>query len=269
MKKFRDKIFRLIIFLFTFLSIVPLFLILFIIAKKGISSISIDFFTKLPPPPGESNGGVVNSILGSLEVLFFASLFSLPLGVLVGLLLAEVEASFINILRIMVNALQGIPSIVIGIFGYIVMVKAMKGFSLLSGSFSLSLMMLPLIIKNTEETIKLIPYSLREASYSLGANYTKTIFKVILPEARNGIIQGILTAVSRVLGETAPLLFTAFGNPYINLNPLKPVDALPLLIFNFSMSPYDNWHKLAWGASLFLIVLIFLTNIFVKGVKRK
>ncbi len=261
-KILKDKAFELSVILFSFLSIIPLFLILFQIVKNGISVISIDFFTKLPPPPGEVKGGIINSLIGTLILVGIASLLSIPLGILIGIFTEEIENKFTEFLRIIVSVFQGLPSIVIGILAYLWVVKPMGKFSALSGGIGLALMMLPTVIKSTEETLKLIPVSLKEASYALGASYTRTIIKVVLPASFGGIISGVLIGVLRIAGETAPLLFTAFGNPFLNLDPLKPVDSLPLLIFNYAMSPYKEWHKIAWGASLVLIMFVLSINIF-------
>jgi len=160
--------------------------------------------------------------------------------------------------------LQSTPSIVIGIIAYLWVVVPLGRFSVLSGAVALALIMLPLIIKNTEETLKMVPFSLKEASYALGTNYTNTVLKILLPTCRSGILTGILIGFSRALGETAPLLFTAFGNPFLNINPLNAVESLPLLIFKYAISPYDNWHRIAWGASLVLILIILFFNILTK-----
>ncbi len=268
-KIIKDKLFKVIIYIFSFLSILPLVLILFLLFERGFSSINIDFFTKLPPPPGEEGGGILNSLIGTFFLVLIASFIAIPIGVLSGIYIAEFKNKFVELLKIIVNVFQGVPSIVLGIVSYVWIVKTMRGFSMLSGGVALSLMMLPVVIKNTEETIKLLPYSLKEASYALGANYTKTVIKVLLPSSAGGIITGIVLGISRIAGETAPLLFTAFGNPFVSMNPLKPVDALPLLIFNFSMSPYEEWHRLSWGASLVLIIMVLALNIVVKMVGER
>ena len=264
----KDKIFSALVFALTFLSLLPLFAILFILTKKGIGVLSVNFLTSLPEPPPEA-GGILNALTGSLMLVFIAVMVSVPFGVIAGIFLAEVKGGFAKMLRILVNVLQGLPSIVIGIIAYLWVVKPMGGFSALSGGVALGIMMLPMVIKSTEETVRLIPETLREASYALGADYTTTIFKVIIPSGAAGILNGILMGISRIAGETAPLLFTAFGNPFLNLNPAKPVDSLPLVIFNYAMSPYDSWHNAAWGASLVLLVFILFINVLVKlGGKR-
>ncbi len=264
----KDKIFSGLIFSLTFLSLLPLFAILFILVKKGIGVLGVKFLISLPAPPPDA-GGILNAITGSLMLVSIAVAVSVPFGIIAGLFLAEVKSEFSRMLRILVNVLQGLPSIVMGIIAYLWVVKPMGGFSALSGGIALGIMMLPMVIKSTEETVKLIPNSLREASYALGADYLTTVFKVILPSGAAGILNGILMGISRIAGETAPLLFTAFGNPFLNLNPIKPVDSLPLVIFNYAMSPYESWHNAAWGASLVLLVFILFINVLVKiGGKR-
>lgn len=202
-------------------------------------------------------------------LLIIALIFSVPVGIITGIFIAETKNKFTDFLRDFVNVLQGLPSIVMGILAYLWVVKPLGHFSALSGGVALSLMMLPLVIKSTEETIKMVPFSLKEASYALGANYVSTIFRVILPASISGIMSGILIGVSRIAGETAPLLFTAFGNPFINMNPLKPVESLPLLIFKYAMSPYENWQRIAWGASLILILMVLFLNIFTNVIIEK
>ncbi|GBE26100.1 phosphate transport system permease protein PstA [bacterium BMS3Bbin03] len=266
----KDKLFEIIIIIFALVSTFPLILILFQIVKKGIASINWSFFVNLPQPPGESGGGVSNAILGTFILIVIAGGFSILLGVLGGTFISEYKDKKISeLIRLCVNIFQGIPSIVIGIIVYIWIVMPLHRFSALSGGIALGIMMLPLIVKSTEETLRLIPSSLKEASLALGASYTTTMLRVILPAGINGILSGILISVSRVAGETAPLLFTAFGNPFMNFNIFKPVDSLPLLIFNYSMSPYPEWHSIAWGASFVLISFIIILNILTKMVSRK
>ncbi len=203
-------------------------------------------------------------------LIAIATAFSVPIGVLAGIFLSENRRGTLpSLVRLCVETLQGIPSIVIGIVAYIWLVVSMGSFSALSGGVALGLMMLPVIITAAEETLKLIPGSLKEASLALGVTYPRTILKVILPAGISGIVTGTLLSVARVAGETAPLLFTAFGSPFINVNILKPINSLPLMIFNYATSPYPDWHTLAWGASFILIVLVLGLNLFTKVVTRR
>lgn len=248
----------------------PLIMILYYIFSNGISVFSWTFLTSLPHPPGEPGGGIGNAIIGSLILIVTACALSIPLGVSVGVFLTEKSShSVASIIRICLEILQGIPSIVIGIVAYIWVVIPMGGFSVLSGGVALSMMMLPLIIRSTEETLKMIPISLKEASLGLGVPYYRTMIKIIIPAGASGISTGILLGISRVAGETAPLLFTAFGNPYLSFNILKPVNSLPLLIYNYATSPYTDWQQMAWGASLVLVFFILTLSILARTLTRR
>jgi phosphate transport system permease protein len=265
-----DKLFKNAIILLTFSSILPMFFILFFITIKGISAINWKFLTQLPKPVGEIGGGISNAIIGTLILIGIATALSVPVGILVGIFLSENrKGKLASLTRLCVETLQGVPSIVIGIIAYIWLVVSMGSFSALSGGVALCLMMLPVIITATEQTLKLIPGSLKEASLALGVSYPRTILKVILPAGMSGIATGILLSIARVAGETAPLLFTAFGSPFMNINILKPINSLPLMIFNYATSPYPEWHTLAWGASFVLIAFVLGLNLLTKVVTRK
>jgi len=261
---FLNHLFKVLIISLSLFTIIPLFLILYHIVKNGISVIDFEFFIRLPKPPGEEDGGILHSLVGTLILVIIAFIIATPLGIFTGVFLAEVKDRFSNNLRFLINIIQGIPSIVIGILVYIWIVIPMGGFSAFAGGVALAIMMLPVVIKSTEETIKMIPDTLKEASYSLGVNYTRTILKVVIPSGFGGIASGLIVAISRVAGETAPLLFTAFGSSFLNVNPFKPIDALPLLVFNYAMSPYESWHRIAWGASFVLLVFVLILNVLVK-----
>jgi phosphate transport system permease protein len=265
-----DKLFKTMVVLLTFCSILPMFFILFFITSKGISVINWRFLTQLPKPVGEIGGGISNAIVGTFMLIGIGTAFSVPVGILTGIFLSESrKGKLASLTRLCVETLQGVPSIVIGIIAYIWLVVSMGSFSALSGGVALGLMMLPVIITATEETLKLIPGSLKEASLALGVSYPRTILKVILPAGVSGIATGILLSIARVAGETAPLLFTAFGSPFMNLNILKPVNSLPLMIFNYATSPYPEWHTLAWGASFILVVFVLGLNLFTKVVTKR
>ncbi len=268
LRNIMDKCFEWMVIIFVLITMIPLAFILITVVKNGISVIKPHFFISLPGAPGEF-GGILNSITGTFILILIASLFSIPLGILSGIFMVENKGVLADVMGSIVGAIQGTPSIVIGILGYLWVVKPMGHFSALSGGVALGIMMLPMIIKATEESLRRVPDSIVEASYALGAGYTSTMFKVVLPAAMQGIVSGILLSLSRVAGETAPLLFTAFGNPFVNLNPLKPVDSMPLLIFNYSMSPYDAWHKIAWGTSLVLITVVLSINLIAKEFVQK
>ncbi len=266
----KDRLFVSAVVLFSFLSIVPLLLILFYIVKNGVSVINWDFLTQLPRPMGEEGGGIINAIVGTFMLIVIACFLSVPVGVTAGIYLNEYRTGKIaESVRMAVEVIMGIPSIIIGIVAYTWIVIPLGSFSALSGGVALAIMMLPVIIKSTEETLKLVPNTLREASLALGVPYYTTIIKVILPAGMSGIITGVLLGIARVAGETAPLLFTAFGNPFMNYNILEPVNSLPLMIFVYATSPYQEWHSLAWGASLVLIVLVLSMNFITKLVTRR
>ncbi len=265
-----DKLFKTIIIFLTFCSILPMFFILFFITSKGVSVVNWSFLTQLPKPVGEIGGGISNAIIGTFMLIGISTAFSVPIGIFAGIFLSEYrKGRFVYLIKLCVETLQGIPSIVIGIIAYIWVVVTMGSFSALSGGVALGLMMLPVIITATEETLKLIPDSLREASLALGVSYPRTILKVILPASVSGILTGVLLSIARVAGETAPLLFTAFGSPFMNLNVLKPINSLPLMIFNYATSPYPEWHALAWGASFVLIVFVLGLNLLTKVVAKR
>ncbi len=267
---FKDKFFKCLIIFLAFVSMLPLLLILYHITKNGISVINWDFVSQLPRPTGETGGGVFNSIIGSIMLIVLSGILSVPFGIAAGIYLSEKGAGKIaQAIQLSVVVLQGTPSIVIGIIAYIWVVAPFQSFSALSGGIALSIMMLPVIIKSTEETLKLIPYHLKEASLALGVPYYKTILKVILPTGLSGILTGILLSVARITGETAPLLFTAFGNQFMNYNVFKPIDSLPYRIFYYAMSPYPEWHTFAWGASFILVIVVLSFNLIARGIAIK
>ncbi len=266
----KNTFFKGMIIAATIISTLPLLLILFYIFRQGVASINWQFLTSLPKPVGEPGGGISNALVGSIMILLVSCIIAIPLGIVIGIYLSEEKKSRLSYYcQLAVDVLQGIPSIVIGIIIYEWVVKPMGGFSALSGSVALTLMMLPSIIKATEETLKLLPESLKEASLALGVPYYKTIMKVIVPTGLSGIFTGVILSIARVIGETAPLLFTAFGNPFMSTNILKSMSSLPLIIFNYATSPYEDWHQLAWGASMVLVLMILILNIITKVIQRK
>lgn len=266
----KDRIFLGLVIAFSGVIILPLLLILFYIVRNGIAVIDWEFLTALPRPMGEIGGGIANAIVGTCLIVGIASVLAVPLGVLAGIYLSENRTGRLpGAVRLCMEILQGVPSIVIGIIAYAWVVISMGTFSALSGGVALAVMMLPVIVRATEETLKLIPDNLREASLALGVSYTRTILKVVVPAGLTGIMTGVLLGLARIAGETAPLLFTAFGSPFMNLNIFKPVDSLPLLIFNYATSPYPHWHALAWGASLVLVVFVLGVNVIAKVISRK
>jgi len=267
---FKDRVWMIAIAGIALVVLIPLIFILYYLIKNGISSISIQFFFSLPKPVGETGGGIANAIVGTGILILLASAIAIPPGVLAGIYLTEYPQTKLSYLvRVFTDILHGVPSIVIGIFAWVVLVLPMKSFSALSGGFALAVMMLPVIVKSTEETLKLVPATIKEASLALGVSYPGTIMKVVVRSGLSGIINGILLSTARISGETAPLLFTAFGNPFMNVDITKPVHSLPLIIYNYATSPYPEWHKLAWGASFILILFVLVLNLVSKLVIRK
>jgi phosphate transport system permease protein len=239
-----------------------LFLILGYLVINGGRSLNWDFFTQLPKPVGEAGGGMANAIVGSLKLLFLAAIFGLPIGLIGGVYLAEFGGkTFSFITRYTADLLNGVPSIVIGIFAYALFVLPVKHFSTLAGGLALAIMVIPITLRSTEEFLRAVPNNLREGAMALGASKWRTIASVILPAARGGIITGMLLALARVAGETAPLLFTAFGNRFWSPGWSQPISSLPRMIYDYAISPYDDWHRQAWAAGLVLLGLVLVANI--------
>ncbi len=239
------------------LVLVPLFAIFAYLVYRGVGSINWAFLTQTPKPVGESGGGMANAIVGSGFILALASVLGVPIGVGAGIYLAEFGRNrFGDAIRFTADVLNGVPSIVIGIVAYAIVVLSQRHFSALAGGVALAIMMIPTITRTTEEMLLLVPQALREAAYGLGIPRWRTTISITLRTATSGVITGIMLAFARVAGETAPLLFTAFGNQFWNLRVNQPTAALPLQIFNYAISPYDEWHRQAWAGALVLIVLI-------------
>ena len=251
------------------LVISPLVLVFFYLLVNGAGSVNWDFFTKLPAPVGAVGGGMANAIVGSLELLALAGVIGIPIGVLGGVYLAEYGSARINsVLRFLADVLNGIPSITWGVVVYGLVVLRFKGFSGYAGGLALSLIMIPLILRTTEEVVLLVPNGYREAALALGVSRWKTIVHIVMKTASRGIITGILLALARVGGETAPLLFTAFGNRFWNHDLSQPIAALPLQIFTYAISPYDDWHRQAWAGALVLVTGVFCVNVIVRILTR-
>jgi phosphate transport system permease protein len=256
-------------FISALLVIAPLGLVFFHLLVNGASSVNWDFFTKLPTPVGAPGGGMVNAIVGSLELLALAAAIGIPVGVLGGVYLGEYGSARVNsVLRFIADVLNGVPSITWGVVVYGLIVLRFKGFSAYAGGLALGLIMIPLIIRTTEEVVLLVPNGYREAALALGVSRWKTIVYVVMKTASKGIITGILLALARVGGETAPLLFTAFGNRFWNHSLSQPIAALPLQIFTYAISPYDDWHRQAWAGALVLVTGIFCVNVLVRILTR-
>jgi phosphate transport system permease protein len=250
-----------------FVSVLVLFFILGYLVFNGGTSINWDFFTKLPKPVGEAGGGMANAIVGSGKILLLASLMGVPVGFLGGIYLAEFSGKgMASVVRYAADLLNGVPSIVIGIFAYSLVVLPFKHFSAYAGAFALGMMMIPITLRSTEEFLKSVPRMLREGAMALGASKWKTIVTVIVPAAYRGIMTAILLALARVAGETAPLLFTAFGNRFESHGWSQPTATLPVMIYTYAVSPYDDWHRQAWAAGLVLLGLVLIINIMARTI---
>lgn len=268
-RKFKSGVMSTISVVATIAVVMPLGLVTFYLVKSGASSLDWNFFTQLPKGAGEAGGGMANAIAGTFILLLLASIVGVPIGVLGGVYLSEYGTEGVNQwLRLFADILNGVPSIVWGIVAYAVIVIPSKGFSAYAGGVALGLMMIPLVIRTTEEVLVLVPNGYREAALALGIARWRMIVHIVMKTARAGIITGILLAQARVAGETAPLLFTAFGNRYWTTNLSQPISALPLQIFAYAISPYDDWHRQAWAGAFVLILMIFCINIGVRFLTR-
>jgi phosphate transport system permease protein len=244
---------------------VGILLILFIILAhlfiQGVTSLNFDFLTHLPKPVGEKGGGMANAIVGTFTLLGLAVIVGVPIGLGAGVYLSEyAHLKFARMVRFMADVMNGIPSIVYGIFAYIVCVLPMKGFSALSGGFALGIMMIPMISRTSEQFVRMVPSQLREAGLALGVPKWRVTVDIVIPSALAGITTGVMVALARVAGETAPLLFTAFGNHYWQRSLTEPIAALPLQVFSYAISPFDDWHRQAWAGAIVLILMVLMIN---------
>src|SRR6201996_3828097 len=246
----------------TLLVLSILFFILGYLLVHGIRALNLNFFTKLPKPSGETGGGMANAIVGSGKVLLLATLIGVPIGFLAGVYLAEYSGkSFAFALRYTVDLLNGVPSIVIGIVAYALVVRPMQHFSALAGGVALGIMMIPIAVRTTEEFLRAVPNALREGAMALGATKAKTIFSVVIPAAISGLASGMMLNLARVAGETAPLLFTALGNMFWSHGWLQPIATLPVMIYNYALAPEEDLHQQAWAAGFVLLSLVLVINV--------
>ncbi|MEW6732221.1 MAG: phosphate ABC transporter permease PstA [Acidobacteriota bacterium] len=269
MRKLIDKA----VFTFCALSTIAILSILFVILgfllANGISAINLDFFSQLPKPAGEQGGGMAQAIIGSAVMVLLATLIALPIGIGAAVYLAEFgHGLFAATVRFLTDTLAGVPSIVIGIFVYTLLVLPMKRFSAIAGAIALALIMLPVIIRTTEEAIRLVPQSLREAGLALGTPRWRVTIDIVLSSARKAIATAVLVAIARIAGETAPLLFTSLGNSYFVTVLDRPMASLPVQIFTYAVSPYDDWHRQAWAATFLLVIFILTINLAVRFFMR-
>ena len=252
------------------IALVPLVSVLYYVTARGIGGINLDFFTELPKPVGEAGGGMANAIAGTLKLVFLACAIGIPPGVLAGVYLAEFGYSrFGKLVRFSADVMSGVPSITVGIFVYSLVVLQTKQFSALAGGIALAVLMLPTVTRTTEELLRLVPESLREAALGLGLPKWRATLRVMLRTAAPGIATGVMLAVARVAGETAPLLFTAFNNRFWSSGLLEPTASLPVNIYTYAVSPYEEWHRQAWAAALVLLLLVLLLNVSARLLVRR
>lgn len=244
------------------IALVPLAFILFYVVTQGITSLNLAFFTQMPRPVGEAGGGMANAIVGSLLVTGLGALFAIPIGVMSGIYAAEYSGSqFASLTRFAADTLNGVPSIVVGVFVYGIVVLPFQQFSAFAGGVALGIMMIPLIMRTTEELLRLVPPSLREGALALGATRARAVFTVVVPAALPGIITGILLALSRIAGETAPLLFTSFNNRFFSTDATQPISTLTVQVYTYAISPYADWHRQAWAGALVLVTIVLLCSL--------
>jgi phosphate transport system permease protein len=244
------------------LALVPLALVLFYVVTQGITSLNLAFFTEMPRPVGETGGGMANSIVGSLVVTGLGAAFAIPIGIMSGIYASEYAGTRLaSTVRFAADTLNGVPSIVVGVFVYTIAVLPFQRFSALAGGLALGVMMIPLIMRTTEELLRLVPTTLREGALALGATRARAVFTVVVPAALPGIMTGILLALARIAGETAPLLFTALNNGYWSTDVTQPISTLTVQVFTFAIAPYEDWHRQAWAGALVLVALVLICSL--------
>ena len=252
------------------LALVPLGFVLFFVVSQGMRSINLAFFTHLPLPVGEPGGGMANAIVGSMIVSGLAAAMAVPIGVLCGIYMAEYAGTRLaGLMRFAADTLNGVPSIVIGLFAYVVAVLPFKQFSALAGGFALGVMMIPIIARTTEELLLLVPEAMREGALALGATRTRAVFSVVVPAALPGIITGIMLALARIAGETAPLLFTAFNNRFFSTSLEQPISTLTVQVFTYATGPYEDWHRQAWAGALVLVSMVLACSLLARLATRR
>ena len=252
------------------LALVPLALVLFFVVSQGIQSLNLAFFTHTPAPVGEPGGGMSNAIIGSLILVGLGALFAVPVGIISGIYMSEYAGTrFASLVRFAADTLNGVPSIVIGVFVYSVAVLPFHQFSALAGGFALGVMMIPIIARTTEELLLLVPGTMREGALALGATHARAVFTVVVPSALPGIITGLVLALARIAGETAPLLFTSLNNKFFSTSLTKPIASLTVQVFNYANSPYEDWHRQAWAGALVLVGIVLTCSLLARFATRK
>jgi phosphate transport system permease protein len=252
------------------LALVPLGFILFFVISQGIQAVNVEFFTHMPKPVGEPGGGMANAIVGTLILAGLGSLFAVPIGVMSGVYMSEFAGTrFASLVRFAADTLNGVPSIVIGMFAYGVAVLPFKQFNAVAGGLALGIMMIPIIARTTEELLLLVPGTVREGALALGATRARAVFTVVLPAALPGIVTGVMLALARIAGETAPLLFTAFNNRFFTTSLGQPISSLTVQVYTYAISPYPDWHRQAWAGALVLVLIVLLCSILARLATRR
>ena len=250
-------------------ALIPLGFILFFVVSKGIHALNLDFFTKMPVPVGETGGGMANAIVGTLMLSGLGALGAIPVGIISGIYMSEYAGSTLaSVVRFAADTLNGVPSIVIGVFVYGIAVLPIKQFTMVAGGIALGIMMIPIIARSTEELLRLVPNTLREGALALGATRARAVFTVVLPAALPGIITGVVLALARIAGETAPLLFTSLNSSYWNVNPLQPTASLTVQIYAYALSPYEDWQRQAWAGALVLVAIVLICSLLARTATR-
>jgi len=252
------------------LALVPLAFVLFFVVSQGIQSLNIAFFTHMPAPTGEQGGGMANSIVGSLILVGLGALFAIPIGILSGVYMSEYAGTRLaSLIRFAADTLNGVPSIVIGVFVYGIAVLPFRQFSALAGGLALGIMMIPIIARTTEELLLLVPGTMREGALALGATHARAVFSVVVPSAAQGIITGIVLAIARIAGETAPLLFTALNNRYFTTRLTQPISSLTVQVYTYASSPYQDQHRQAWAGALVLVAIVLTFSLLARFATRR
>jgi phosphate transport system permease protein len=252
------------------IALVPLAFVLFFVVSQGIGALNLEFFISMPRPVGEPGGGMANAIVGTLLLTGLGSLFAIPIGILSGVYMAEYAGSrFASVIRFAADTLNGVPSIVVGVFVYGLAVLPFKQFSALAGGLALGVMMIPIIARTTEELLLLVPSTMREGALALGATRARAVFTVVLPAAAPGIITGVVLALARIAGETAPLLFTSFNNRFFTSDVRQPISSLTVQVFTYAISPYEDWHRQAWAGALVLVSIVLICSLLARLATRR
>ena len=269
-RKIVSRVFEILCGAAVLVALIPLALILFYVIKEGFSALNLAFFTQMPKPVGEPGGGMANAIAGTLILIGLAALFAVPVGCLCGVHLSEYpRTKFSSAVRFAADVMNGVPSIVIGIFAYGIVVLPVKRFSAIAGGVALGLLMIPIVIRTTEELLRLVPSGLREGALALGATRSRAVFTVIIPAALPGILTGVLVALARVAGETAPLLFTSFNNRFFTTRLTQPISTLTVQVFTYATGPYEDWHRQAWAGAFLLVMIILSLSIIARLAVRR